>query len=54
MFYGVSHTWHVILVAEIAHIDIQGCACFVCLRVMDQETFQLISQTNNAITAVIQ
>ena len=54
MFHGVSHARHIRLITEIAHIHIQGCACLVCLRVVNQEAFQLVRQTNNAITAIVE
>lgn len=35
MLYSMSHPWHVILIREIAHIDIDGGAGLIGIRIVD-------------------
>lgn len=53
MFYGVGHTGHSSLIAEVADIDIQGGTGLVGIRVMDEKSLELIIKTDDAVLAII-
>jgi hypothetical protein len=42
MFNCVRHTWHVRLIAEVAHIDIHGSTCLIRVRIVHQQRLQLV------------
>lgn len=42
MLDSVSHSWHVVGIAEAADIDIDRCTSFVCFRVMNEESLELV------------
>lgn len=54
MFYSVSHAGHLLLVAEVADIDVEGGAGLVCFRIVDQQGFQLVGQPDNTIGPVVE
>jgi len=54
MLYSVSHSGHVLFVAEVAHIDIHGRAGLVRFRIVNQEHLQLIRQPYHAVLPIIQ
>lgn len=42
MLYSVSHAGHAILIAKVANIDIEGGTGLVRLRIMNQESLEVI------------
>lgn len=54
MFNRMSHSWHVVLVAEAPDIDVHRSASLVRLGVMDQQDLELIRETNDPVRPVIQ
>lgn len=53
MLHSMGHAGHFILVGEVAHIDIQGCASLVGLAVVDEEHLQLVREEYDTIGSVI-
>jgi hypothetical protein len=53
MLYCMSHSWHVIFIGEVANIDVHRRTGLIGVRVMDQESLELVRQTNDPIRTII-
>lgn len=54
MLNRVCHARHSILIAEVAHIDVKSGTGLVRLRVVNQQSLELVFQPHYAVIAVIQ
>jgi hypothetical protein len=46
---GMSHTGHIILVAEASYIDVYGGTGLICLGIVNQEGLQVVWETDDPI-----
>lgn len=49
----MCHTRHILRVAEAADVDVHGCSGLVCLGIMDEQCFQVISELYNSVFSIV-
>lgn len=54
VLYCVCHAWHIILVGEITHIDVDGGTSLIGIGIVHQKSLELVGQTNDAIGPIIE
>lgn len=54
MLDSMCHAWHVSLVTVVSNVDIHARAGLVCLRIVDEECFELVGESNDAVGSIIQ
>jgi hypothetical protein len=45
---------HVLLIAEIANVHVEGSTGLVCVRVMNQQSLELIVELDDSVVSVIE
>lgn len=54
MFHSVGHAGHVVFVAEVADIDVEGGTGLVRLGIVDKQGLELVVEADDTIVAVVE
>ena len=54
MLYRMGHSWHIVGIAEASNIDVDGCAGFICVRIVNKKSLELVRQPDDSVRPVIE